>query len=274
MTFNERAGSVAEITSIVHDLRNPLSTIHGSAEILIGSGLSEPHVHRLVLNIFRASVRMEELLDEFLSRHRGTHNGVECSKLCDLVASAVDKVALLAESQSVEIVQSVPMNLVIPLDQQRIRRVLVNLFVNALDVMPNGGTIRISAVRMRDFVLVKVRDTGPGIASEIRKRLFEPFATAGKAGGLGLGLALSRLAVLDHGGWLWAESAKSGACFAFRLPNAASRQSTPNANSYARIRRTGGAASNDSLRGSPGSKVSAILKISSLARLRCSPALA
>lgn len=224
---NRQSGSIAEITSIVHDLRNPLSTIHGSAEMLIGSRLSEPQVHRLVRNMYGASVRMEELLDEFLSRHRGTHNGVECSKLSELVASAADKIALLAESQSVEIVQSVPEHLVIAMDRQRIRRVLVNLFVNALDVMPNGGTIRISAVRMRDFVLIKVRDTGPGIAPEIRNRLFEPFATAGKVGGLGLGLALSRLAVMDHGGRMWAESAKNGACFAFCLPCTTARQSHP-----------------------------------------------
>ena len=225
MTFNEHPGTVPEITSIVHDLRNPLSTIHGSAEMLISSRLSEPQVHRLVRNMYRASVRMKELLDEVLSRYRGTHNGVERSDLRELVTSAVDNITLLAQSQSVEIVQSVPKNLVIPLDRQRIRRVLVNLFVNALDVMPKGGTIRISAVRMRDSVLIKVRDTGPGIALEIRDRLFEPFATAGKVGGLGLGLALSRLAVMEHGGRMWAESAGSGACFAFCLPWAIAQQS-------------------------------------------------
>lgn len=113
-----------------------------------------------------------------------------------------------------------PENLVIAVDRRRIQRVLVNLFVNALEVMPHGGTIRVSAVLEQDSVLIKVRDTGPGIAAEIRERLFQPFATAGKASGLGLGLAFSRQAVIDHGGRMWAEPASPGACFAFCLPRA------------------------------------------------------
>ena len=130
----------------------------------------------------------------------------------------MDKVALVAEAQSVQLVQSIPENLVIILDCQRIQRVLVNLFVNALDVMTGGGTIRISAIRERHSVLIKVRDTGPGIAPELRDRLFQPFATARKVGGLGLGLYFSRQAVIDHGGQMWVESGSHGACFAFRLP--------------------------------------------------------
>lgn len=172
--------------------------------------------------MYGASVRMTELLDEVLTRYRGTNRGVEPTDLLELVTSAADKIALVAEAQSVQIVQNVPDDLVITLDRQRIQRVLVNLFVNALDVMPNGGTIRISAIPERHSVLIKVRDTGTGIAPEIRDRLFQPFATAGKASGLGLGLAFSRQAVLDHGGEMWVESGGPGTCFAFSLPRAAS----------------------------------------------------
>src|SRR5207249_3936126 len=151
-------------------------------------------------------------------RFRGTDRGVEPSDLRELVTSAVDKIALAAEAQSVQIVQNVPENLVIPLGRQRIQRALVNLLVNALDVMPDGGTIRISALLEHHSVLIKVRDTGPGIAPEIRDRIFQPFVTAGKAGGLGLGLAFSRQAVIDHGGRMWVETGSHGACFAFYLP--------------------------------------------------------
>jgi signal transduction histidine kinase len=218
MTLNEQAGPVPEITSIVHDLRNPLSTIRGSVEILISSRLSETQIHRIARNMYGASVRMQELLDEFQSRYRRTDKGVEPSALGELVTSAVDKIALVAEDQLVQIVQNVPEDLVITLDRQRIQRVLVNLFVNALDAMPNGGTIRISAIAERHLVLIKVRDTGPGIDPKIRDRIFQPFATAGKAAGLGLGLAFSRQAVIDHGGQMWVELGSPGACFAFCLP--------------------------------------------------------
>jgi signal transduction histidine kinase len=217
-TLNEPAHVLPEITSIVHDLRNPLSTIHGSAELLIRSRLSESQIRRVVRNMYGASIHMRELLDEVLTRFRGTDNGAEPNDLSELVTSAVGKVAVVAQAQSVEIVQNVPEELVITLDRPRIQRVLVNLLVNALDVMPDGGTIRISAFVERHSVLVKVRDTGPGIAPEIRDRIFQPFVTAGKAGGLGLGLTLSRQAVIDHGGRMWLESGSAGACFAFSLP--------------------------------------------------------
>src|SRR5262249_50453206 len=138
------ATDIPEITSIVHDLRNPLSTIQGGAEILIGSRLSESQVRRIVRHMYGASIHMKELVDEVLTRFRGTGKGAELSDLGELVASAVAKVAGVAEAQSVEIVQNVPEELVIPLDRQRIQRVLVNLLVNALDVLPDGGTIRIS----------------------------------------------------------------------------------------------------------------------------------
>jgi signal transduction histidine kinase len=168
--------------------------------------------------MYGASIHMRELLDEVLTRFRGAHQSAEPSNLGELIASAADKVAIVADAQSVEIVQNVPEELWIPVDRQRIQRVLVNLLVNALDAMPNGGTIRISAQVERHSVLITVRDTGPGIPSAIRDRIFQPFVTTGKAGGLGLGLALSRQAVLAHGGRMWLESGTAGACFAFSLP--------------------------------------------------------
>jgi signal transduction histidine kinase len=216
---SEQTGSIPAVAAfIVHDLRNPLAAIHGSAEMLVGSRLSRAQVHRIARNMYCASVRMRELLNEFLERSSGVEKEAEPSDLRELVATAVDKIAVSAEFQSVHIVQVVPEGLVIALDRHRMHRVLVNLLVNALEVMPNGGTIHISAVSNRHSVLIRVRDTGPGITPEIRGRLFQPFATAGKASGIGLGLAFSRQAVIDHGGEMWVESYTQGACFAFRLP--------------------------------------------------------
>jgi signal transduction histidine kinase len=88
---------------------------------------------------------------------------------------------------------------------------------NALEAMPNGGQIHIRAKTAGDFALVEIEDTGPGIPLGILDRLFEPFVTAGKRDGLGLGLALARQTVLDHGGDMWTEPA-AGARFFIRLP--------------------------------------------------------
>jgi signal transduction histidine kinase len=213
-----QTGALSAFSSIVHDLRNPLAAIQGSAEMLVGTRLSQPQVDRIARTVYCASVRMRELLEEFLDRSRSGEKEMESSDLRELVAGAVAKIAISAEFQSVRIVQVVTEGLEIVLDRYRIHRVLVNLLVNALEAMPNGGTIYVSAVSDNGSVMIHVRDTGPGISPEIRGRLFQPFATAGKANGVGLGLAFSRQAVIEHGGDMWAESSHQGACFSFRLP--------------------------------------------------------
>ena len=215
---SEPVDQLSMVASIAHDLRNPLAAIQGSAEMLVTSILPQTQVHRLARNMYCAAVRMGELLEEFLEQTGGANRDVEVCDLRELVAKAVDNVAATAESQAVRIGRDLPAQLFIALERRRIHRVLVNLFVNALEAMPHGGNIRISAVSDEKSVLIRVHDSGPGIASEIKDRLFQPFATAGKANGIGLGLALSRQAVLDHGGDMWADSSPQGACFSIRLP--------------------------------------------------------
>jgi len=84
--------------------------------------------------------------------------------------------------------------------------------------MPDGGDVRVSCRQEGDAVLVEVADTGPGVPAEIRSRLFHPFVTAGKRSGLGLGLALSRQTMLDHGGDMWLDPRPGGAHFLMRFP--------------------------------------------------------
>jgi signal transduction histidine kinase len=111
----------------------------------------------------------------------------------------------------------VPGQIKLPLARSRMKLMFFNLITNALEAMPGGGQLRIGATRKRDHLLVAIEDTGPGIPQEIRDKLFEPFVTAGKANGLGLGLAFSRQAVVDHGGDMWIEPA-AGARFVIRVP--------------------------------------------------------
>jgi signal transduction histidine kinase len=102
-------------------------------------------------------------------------------------------------------------------ERTRIERVFINLITNGLEAMPGGGMIRITAKEAGDCALIEVEDSGPGIPPEIYARLFDPFTTAGKKEGLGLGLALSRRTMRDHGGDMWIEPA-AGARFVIRLP--------------------------------------------------------
>ena len=98
------------------------------------------------------------------------------------------------------------------------QQLLVNLALNALDAMPQGGSLDISlGVPVHGQVELRVHDTGPGIAPALLPRLFEPFV--GKETGLGLGLVVSRRIAESHGGNLWVTNPPhGGACFVLRLP--------------------------------------------------------
>jgi signal transduction histidine kinase len=204
-------------TSIVHDLRNPLAAIYGGSEMMVDSDLPPPQVKRLAQNIYRASRRIQELLQDLMNVSRGKEKAVEVCRLRDVVGAAWEVLARSAETQSVQVFLNVPEDIELPLERSRMERVFVNLFSNSLDAMPDGGRIDVAAWRDQSVVMVEVGDTGPGISSEVRASLFQPFRS-GKRNGLGLGLALSRQTVLDHGGNMWADANGSGgARFCLRL---------------------------------------------------------
>ncbi len=216
---NERIATIGRLaTSIVHDLRNPLAAIYGGAEMLMDGNLSRPQADRLARNMYRASGDIHRLLEHLLNVCRGKTEEVETCSLRALAAAAADSLSAAASEQNVRIEVAIPSELAVDVERNRIERVFVNLIANALDVMPDGGAVAISAEERGGSLVVRVRDTGPGIAPEIRGRLFQPFVTARKKSGLGLGLALARQAVVDHGGDMWVEEADGrGACFSFRL---------------------------------------------------------
>jgi signal transduction histidine kinase len=216
----ERISTIGRLSSsIVHDLRNPLAAIYGGAEMLVDADLPPAHVKRLAGNIYRASRRMQELLQDLLNVSRGKHSQPEMCRLREVALAACEELAAAAEQQGVKLVLGIGAEIEALVERSRVERVFVNLVGNALEAMAGAGEVRITAETEEGAAVVHVEDTGPGIAPEIRARLFEPFVSAGKRNGLGLGLALSRQTVLDQGGDMWVESAEGrGARFSFRLP--------------------------------------------------------
>jgi signal transduction histidine kinase len=200
---HERIAAVGRLsTSIVHDFRNPLAAIYGGAEMLVDSELSPAQSKRLALNIYHASRRIQELLNDLLNISGGRGKPREECRLVDVVESAKEAVFQLADSCGVKVVIDVSENIELPLERARMERVFLNLMTNAIEAMPKGGEIRIAAAIQANNVVVDIDDTGPGIPRDIHSTLFRPFTSAGKKNGLGLGLVLSRQTVLDHGGEL------------------------------------------------------------------------
>jgi len=215
----ERIATIGRLSSsIVHDLRNPLAAIYGGAEMLVDTELSPPQMKRLAANIYRASRRIQELLQDLVNVSRGKSKSAEMCNLREVVQAACEASAAAAESQGVSISFEPGDEIELPIERARMERVFLNLIGNALEAMPGGGAVHIAERVDRESVLVQITDTGPGILPSIREKLFEPFVSAGKKNGLGLGLALSRQTVLDHGGEIWVEEGSPGARFVVRLP--------------------------------------------------------
>jgi signal transduction histidine kinase len=215
----ERIATIGHLsTSIVHDLRNPLAAIYAGAEMLVDSQLTDEQTRRLAGNIYRASRGIQDMLQQLLDVVRGRSTASELCGLREVIEAAWAAVSPAAEVRRIELVPEVPAGVECPMERARIERVFSNLFENAIEAMRSGGTISVRAELDGDHVLVRVDDTGPGISPALRGRLFQPFVTAGKKNGLGLGLALSRQTLIDHGGDLWADENGPGARFCLRLP--------------------------------------------------------
>jgi two-component system sensor histidine kinase HydH len=203
--------------SILHDLRNPVGTIYAGAEMLMTHDTAPDPVKRLAANMHRAAGHMRELLMDLASATYGNRLTPEICDIREIIAEASATAAAAMDNQRVQIFLDVPGQIKLSLSRSRMKLMFFNLITNALEAMPGGGEIRIGATKKRDSVLVAIEDTGPGLPNEILDKVFEPFVTAGKENGLGLGLALSRQAVLDQGGDMWIEPAV-GARFIIRFP--------------------------------------------------------
>jgi signal transduction histidine kinase len=163
------------------------------------------------------------LLQDLVNVSRGKSEAAEMCNLREVVDAACEASAAAAEAQDVRIDFKPEEDVELPIERARMERVFLNLIDNALEAMPDGGAIQIFEHTRGDAVFIEFADTGPGIQPAIREKLFEPFVSAGKKNGLGLGLALSRQTVLDHGGEIWVDQSPGrngspGARFIIRLP--------------------------------------------------------
>lgn len=218
---NERIATIGRLsTSLVHDLRNPLAAIYGGAEMLVDTDLKPEQVKRLASNIYKSSRRIQELLQDLIQVSRSGIDNREPCRLAEVVLAAAEDCRSSADANGVEIHVEVSEEIELVLARSNIERVFQNLIGNAIEAMPGGGAVNISCRSDEKSAVVTVEDTGPGVPAEIRETIFQPFVTAGKRSGLGLGLALSRQTVLDHGGDLWLEPSPAGARLLVRFPAA------------------------------------------------------
>jgi signal transduction histidine kinase len=143
--------------------------------------------------------RLERLLTEFLelARPRGIrHEPVDVARL---VGDVLEFQAEAFHSHHVDVVTEIEPDCIAIGDSEKLRQVVINLLVNALDAMPESGTLSVKVGAARSGVIVEIGDTGPGIDPSILPEIFDPFFTT-KEAGTGLGLSIVRKIVDQHGG--------------------------------------------------------------------------
>jgi signal transduction histidine kinase len=207
--------------SIVHDLKNPLNIISLTVDMFCKPDARPEFRATAQSRIHKQIERINDLIGDILQFSQGNQSGQRAAvNYAAFIESLAAELRPELDLKSVRLeLAGPPPDAMVSLDVKRLRRVFINLAHNATDAMPNAGVITLRFRRDAREIITEVSDAGPGIAPEMERRLFQPFATHGKAHGNGLGLSICKKIIEDHGGRIWARNDPAGgAVFAFSLP--------------------------------------------------------
>lgn len=220
MKRSERLYAIGQLSAgLAHEIRNPLASIAGAAPMLRKEALSGARRSELVEIIERECRRLNHLLTSFLdfARPRSPqYKPVDAGQLLNSV------ITLAAHAPSggrlklrAEVAPGLP---TLECDQEQLQQVVLNLVINAMQAMPEGGEVVLAARTQHGNVVIEVTDQGPGIPQESLDKIFDPFFTT-KENGTGLGLSVGHQIVEQHGGSLSAKNNEGGgATFTIVLP--------------------------------------------------------
>jgi signal transduction histidine kinase len=207
---------------IAHEIRTPLTIASSAAQFLTEENLA-PEFHRECAEKVHSGIRKASTIIENLLRfaHPTTNTNKTPVDLPSVVNGALSIVENQAKVQNIEVRRRLPPETGRVLGVHGLlEQVFMNLFLNAMNAMPNGGTLDVSAQRRGGDLLVRVTDTGDGISPEDLDRIFDPFYTKALPGkGTGLGLSICHAIVDQHQGSIAVESRiGKGSAFTVRLP--------------------------------------------------------
>jgi len=239
LVMSEKLAAIGELTAgVAHEINNPVAVIQGNLDVLndvLGAG-AEP-VRREIRLIHQQSDRIRQIVTKLLQFARpGEFAGyVEQVVLDAVLADCVVLSRHNIEKRRIELEQHFDATMPVEINRSELQQVLINLIVNAVQAMPDGGRLLLATEDWREDgealgAVIRVRDSGQGIAREHLDRIFDPFFTTKKGSGTGLGLSISYTIVQRYGGRIGVRSAPGeGAEFSVWLRREAVFDEAPNA---------------------------------------------
>jgi signal transduction histidine kinase len=210
--------------SLAHEIKNPLSSIKGTAEILLDEFPKDHPKREFVEILLKETTRLNNTVEEVLQFSRQGIAGREKEDTeTETISQVIDRVGNLLASQLRR--KSITLSVAgreegkaLPVAGEKLSQVFLNIILNAIDVVPAKGEIIVETQKISGGYTVAVKDNGPGIPDDIKEKIFDPFYTT-KEGGTGLGLSISKKIVESYGGTLTLSDAEQGgACFIVFLP--------------------------------------------------------
>ena len=216
----DRLAALGEMSAVVaHEIRNPVAGIAAGVEYLSKS-IPEESPHKDDVAMIMGEIdRVNRILEDILSVARPFQLKLSTEAVQDILEHVLHRYQVTIEDRRIHVIRRFASSLPkVRADRERMEQALTNLVLNAVEAMPTGGTLIIGLAAGDRWLTITISDTGPGVPPDIQRRMFEPFFTT-KTRGTGLGLAVARRVVEEHGGTIdvASESAK-GTTFTIRLP--------------------------------------------------------
>jgi signal transduction histidine kinase len=223
----EMQGRIDFTRNLIHELKTPLTSLVATSQLLFEEERNKK-LGKLTQYVWEGANSLNNRIDELHDVVKGEIGKLELDlkplNLREFLLSLVEETKALARqydiSLNLKLDESLPE---VYADPVRVRQIVLNLLNNAFKYATEGGRVNISVITKSNFVIVEVRDRGPGITEQVQQHLFEPgyqiAHPAKRSGGLGIGLALCKLLIELHGGKIWVKSQPGkGSSFFFTLP--------------------------------------------------------
>ncbi len=203
---------------IAHEVRNNLVPVTLYLSLLRRRVLQDPGSLEVLDKIAAGCTALDATVNDLLHFTSDRDPQLHSFPLRKVIEDVCASLAPQLSAQAIETVTDVPPKLLITADQEMLRRAVLNLTLNALDAMPDGGSLKVTSSSTPEGVELEIADTGPGLSPQTESRVFEPFFTT-KQGGTGLGLAIVLRIAEVHGGNVEVASRPAeGAAFTLRIP--------------------------------------------------------